>query len=148
MRRVIIAVAGLALASAASHGSMTKCHKGSFTVVGGLCDGKKADASMCGSPDMTDAMKEEALKQMGTSIGTMMTKAACDQLMEVVDMTCKTLGGTAKDVCGSPDDFCKTQLAGPPAVLSARTLCRCQRRPCAGHSCPWTPHSAHGRAPG
>jgi len=55
----------------------------------------------------------------------------------------------SRPACPRPTRHRRLAAAGPPAVLSARTLCRCRRRPCSGgHLRPWTPRSAHGRAPG
>ena len=112
MRRIIIAVAGLALASAASHDSaaaMTKCHKGTVTVAGGLCDGTKVDIQMCGSPDMTDAMKEESLTQAGKMAGETLTMDMCTSMKTSMDTGCAGVGGTAKDICADPGDLCKMQ---------------------------------------
>ena len=114
MRRIILVVAGLALASAGSHEgvdatAMTKCHKGTVTVAGGLCDGTKVDVSVCGSPDMTGAMKEQGLTEMGKSAGQSITKEACTYVKTSMDTACKAAGGTAKDICADPGDLCKMQ---------------------------------------
>ena len=129
MRRIILVVAGLALASAGSHESvdatgMTKCHKGTVTVAGGLCDGTKVDIQMCGSPDMTDAMKEEGLTQMGKGAGETLTMDMCTMMKNGMDATCKGVGGTAKDICADPGDFCKMQTESMGGGCSSDDDCK------------------------
>eukprot|EP00802_Teleaulax_amphioxeia_P023396 Tamp_23970.p1 GENE.Tamp_23970~~Tamp_23970.p1 ORF type:complete len:247 (+),score=59.47 Tamp_23970:106-741(+) len=89
---------------------MTKCHKGTVTVAGGLCDGTKVDIQMCGSPDMTDAMKEEGLTQMGKGAGETLTMDMCTSMKTSMDTGCAGVGGTAKDICADPGDLCKMQI--------------------------------------
>jgi len=123
MRRIILVVAGLALASATSqrrdgHGDMTepgpatKCHKGTVIVAGGLCDKVEVTGKMCGPEEMTDFQKDGQLKALGTAAGTALTTATCNLAKGSMDTMCQLVGGTAKDLCaGDVSDYCNSQIA-------------------------------------
>ena len=101
---------------------MPKCHKGTVTVVGGLCDKVEVSVKMCGPEEVTDAMKEEKMKEVGTFAGGILTSSFCDMVKSSLNTTCQAVGGTTNDICGSvSSDFCDSMLEANTAALIQAT---------------------------
>ena len=107
---------------------MPKCHKGTVTVVGGLCDKVEVSVKMCGPEEVTDAMKEEKMKEVGTFAGGILTSSFCDMVKSSLNTTCQAVGGTPNDICGSvSSDFCDSMLeANTPALIQAVGTTPCE----------------------